>query len=80
MKFIISKVSYGFNHNRIYLNKTMIVPDWFCEQTNIPRVIAIELLRQSDKAMLFLIKNKEYWIPKSLIKFIERKEKSLGEF
>lgn len=82
MMFFISEVltdNEGLNAG-VYLGKTASVQQWFCEQEKIPKVNEAALLRVSEKAMLFRIGRKEYWIPKSLMMIMGRKERSLEEF
>lgn len=64
-----------------YAGRTTIIEDWFVEKQKLPqKAKEAVLLRLTEKAMLFRCKDTEFWVPRSLIKFVERKERELGEF
>lgn len=60
------------------------IPDWFCQKNEFQNQFRTEaeILRETEKAVLVrLVKSgEEHWIPKSISKVIERKEKSLFTF
>ncbi len=64
-----------------YLGKTAIIEDWFVEKSNLPsKCKEAVLLRTTEKAMLLKCKDTEFWVPRSLITFVDRKEKSLEDY
>ncbi len=64
-----------------YVGRMAIIEDWFVEKNILPhKCKEAVLLRATEKAMLFRCKDTEFWVPKSLIMFVDRKEKSLEEY
>jgi len=60
---------------------TVCVEDWFLKDKNIKEFKEAKLLKVTEKAMLFELKNKTtVWIPRSLMSLRERKERTLSSF
>lgn len=82
MRIVIADGRNGCNPDvNFYAGRTAIIEDWFAEKQKLPqKAKEAVLLRVTEKAMLFRCKDTEFWVPKSLIKFVDRTEKRLGEY
>lgn len=71
-------------NSKKYKSHDIDIPDWFAEQNDFKNQFRseAEIQAESEKAfMVLLVRSGEgHWIPKSISKIVERKEKRLFEF
>lgn len=71
------------NHKK-YKSNDIDIPEWFAEKEEFKNQFRseAEIIAESEKAfMIRLVRSgEEHWVPKSISKVVERKEKRLFEF
>lgn len=71
------------NHSE-YKQHTINIPDWFAAENGFANQFRsqAEIVRETPRARLvkLVMSGEEHWIPKSISKIIERKEKNIFTF